>query len=519
MNKKSSKINHLLRLAVLVGLWILSLGPVQPLKAQPVLSAKSIAFGGSGTAYLGGFEATFRNPANLAISNRPGRLHFGIGHIGILYEPVLSKDAADNQFLNFTDHFYPYRAGSTDITANQRANILQRNYSRNSMLSQHQARVDIILGGVLWQGDNEAFSIVARARMASRIEVGRGWYSEDFIPSGDLRVRNFTLSQQKNHLYELSFGYAREFTFFNGLSPRLNKLYIGIAPKIVVAGPSVFAAYNARYIRNQEGNSTLYTSDFFYRSTGEYARATSRYLLSGNPRQAISNNLSRRYHFQPTGYGLGFDFGLTYMIPLGNELPAVSPDDEHSFVSKSIRLAFSVSDLGMIYYNKNPLTLSSPPHSVQIPQQSARNSMFIGAGGQYFSYFDSAQTVPNPLLNAQKVDRSSYSTLLPTSLNAGVLIELSRLKLMGDLTLGLNNTAFTTTKLMAHFGLEIRPARQIPVRFGARLAAGLPTRIGLGTGIETRYWDFTVGTQVILQSQALTSEFVGGAFAGIQVHL
>src|SRR5699024_10067662 len=97
------------------------------------------------------------------------------------------------------------------------------------------------------------------------------------------------------------------------------------------------------------------------------------------------------------------------------------------------------------------------------------------------SYFHNSTAIPNPLLNAQKMSRSSFSTLLPTALNAGILLELSRVKLMGDLTLGLNNTAFTTTKLMAHFGLEIRPVRQIPVRFGTRLAAGLPPRIGLGT--------------------------------------
>jgi hypothetical protein len=520
MNKKSSKISHLLCPAVLIALFGLFFGPPQQsLQAQPVLSARSIALGGSGTAYFGGFEATFWNPANLAISNRPGRLHFGLGHIGILYEPVLSKDAADNQFLNFTDRFYPYRPGSTDITISERSNLLQRNYSRNSLLSQHQSRVDIILGGVLWQGDNEAFSIVARARIASRFEVGRGWYSEEFIPSADFQVRDFTLSQQINHLYELSFGYAHEFTFFNGLSSRLNRLYVGVAPKIVVAGPSMFSTYDARYVRNQEGNSTVYTSNFFYRSSGEYARATSDYLSSENPQRSISNNLNRTYHFQPTGYGLGFDFGLTYLIPLGDELPIISPDGNEAFVSKSIRFALSINDLGMIYYNKNPLTLSSPRDSVQIGQQPVMNSMFIGAGGQYFSYFDNAGAIPDPLLNAQKVSRGNYSTLLPTSLNAGILIELSRVKLMGDLTLGFNNTAFTTTKLMAHFGLEIRPVHQIPIRFGTRLAAGLPTRIGFGTGVETKYWDFNIGTQVILRSQNLTSEFVGGAFAGIQVHL
>lgn len=516
--KKDISKNHLLRAAKLLCLIVLFLGLHQSLKAQSVLTAKSVALGGAGTAYLGGYEATFGNPANLVISNRAGNFHFGIGHVGILYEPVLSNDAVYEQFLNFTDPFLPYRVGTLNITARQRADILEQNYSSRSLVSQHQSRIDIILGGALWQHADKAYSIAARFRMASRIEVGRGWYSGNFITSQNRQVRDFTLNHWKSQLFELSFGYAREFTFYNGLSPRLNKLFVGIAPKIVVAGPRLNTTYDARYILNGNQNFPIYTSNFSYHATGEYAKATSAYLLSGNAPQAISRNLDRRFHFEPTGYGFGFDFGLTYLLPLGDELPTVD-FNQPSVVSKSIRFALSINDIGMIYYTENPLALSSPKDTLQIDQQSVANSVFIGSGGQYFSYFDDAETIPNPLLTAQKISRDNYSALLPTSINAGILVELPRLKLMGDLTLGLNNTAFTSTKLMAHFGLEVRPIQQIPIRLGTRLAAGLPTRIGVGTGIETRHWNFTVGTQLLFKSQSITSEFAGAAFAGIQVHL
>lgn len=522
MKKDTSKINHLhlLWLSGLICLFILLLGPLQEsLKAQPVLSAKSIALGGGGTAYLSGFEATFWNPANLVVNNYGEPFHFGIGHTGILYEPVLSSDAPGDQLLNFTDSFYPFRTGTASITDSQRANIISNNYSRRNLLSQHQARADVILGGALWQRGVKAFSIAARIRMASRIEVGRGWYSEEFIPSGNHQVRDLTLNQQKNQLLELSVGFAREFTFFNGLSPRLNKLFVGIAPKIVVAGPSLDATYDAYYVRNENGSNSIYVTDFFYRATGEYAQTTFDYLVSENPQQAILNNIVHRYRFQPTGYGLGFDFGLTYLLPLGDELPTIESNYQNAVVSKSIRFALSINDIGMIHYTQNPLTLSSPRDADQISQQPAMNSMFIGAGGQYYSYLDDAGAIPNPLLNAQEISRDNYSSLLPTSVNAGILVELSRLKLMSDLTLGLNNTAFTTTRLMVHLGLEIRPLRHIPIRLGTRLASGLPTRIGMGTGIESQYWNFTIGAQVILRSRALTSEFVSGAFAGIQIHL
>ena len=89
---------------------------------------------------------------------------------------------------------------------------------------------------------------------------------------------------------------------------------------------------------------------------------------------------------------------------------------------------------------------------------------------------------------------------------------------MGDLGLGLDNTAFTNTKLTFNLGLETRPLPSVPIRLGTRLASGTPTHLGLGTGIETRHWDFSIGSQVILRSTTFTSELVGGAVAGIQLH-
>ncbi len=487
------------------------------LLGQPVIGARNTSLGGGGTAYLTGYEATFWNPANLMVKDLKGRLHFGAGHTGILYEPVFSTDAAGDQFFNFTDSFYPYETGTADINSLQREQILDNNYPRRNLLSQHQTRTDIILGGALWQREEYALSAVIRTRLASRIEVGRGWYSEEFVSSGDQFIRDLTMNQQKNQLYEFTVGYAREFTFIEGLLPRLSKLYVGIAPKIVLAGPSMDATYNSRYILPDEDSQPVFASQFSMRTTGVYTQMTNDYIASQNSQQAISSNLDRKFKIRNTGYGLGFDFGLTYLIPLGEELPTLNSGKESS-VSKSLRFGLSINDLGVARYNKTPLVLNTPSDTTQIAQQSPLGAMFIGADGQYLSYFQSATNLANPILNAQNVSRNTYSELLPTSMNAGVLFELSRVKLMGDLTLGLNNTAFTNTKLAIHLGLEARPVPQIPLRIGTRLASGLPTHVGLGAGIETGHWSFTFGTQVIVRSQTLTSEFVGGAFGGIQLH-
>lgn len=490
----------------------------RPSEAQPVLGAKNTALGGGGTAYLTGYEATFWNPANLAINSRTGHVHFGIGQAGILYEPVLSSNVANDQFFNFTDSFYPYKSSATHISAAQRKTILDKNYPGNNLVSQHQTRADLILGGVSWQHGGASYALAARVRFASRIEVGRGWYSGDFIRSGNQHVRDFTLHQQINQFYELSFGYGQQFTFINGLFSRLNKLYVGIAPKVVLSGPSFDATYNGRYLQTEGGN-TPYITDFFYRTSGQYTKMTTDYLTTDDPRSAINRNLDKQFSFDQTGYGLGFDLGLTYLIPLGTDLSLVDDNIEPTGSTKSIRIAFSLNDLGFIRYNQNPLKLTSGRDSLLISSEPVKESMYIGSGGQYLSYFDSASALPNPVLSNQHKTNNNFSALLPTSLNAGVLLDLNRIQLMGDLTLGLTNTAFTNTKFMAHAGLEAHPLQFLPIRLGTRFASGLPTHIGLGTGIETRYWDFNVGAQVILRSRTFTSEFVGSAFAGLQFHL
>lgn len=518
---KSTFPSTFLSLLVLV-LGVLSSGFISPssLTAQPVLGARNTSLGGGGTAYLSGFETTLWNPANLVVHDRPSKWHVGLGHIGFIYEPVLSSAVAGDQYFNFTDTYYPYRANSTAITDSQRQRILDQNYPAGNVRSQHLSRFDIILGGISWQYADKAFSVVARARFASRINVGRGWYSDNYIDTGTNEVRDFTLNQHKNHLYELSFGYAREFTFINGLFSGINKLHVGIAPKIVLAGPSFSAEYNARYIRSgSDDANSRYIAQFSYRSTGRYTGATRDYRSDATPQQAIQNNFSRQLIPDNTGYGAGFDFGLTYIIPLWDDFSTLGTTPDESVVSKSIRISFSVNDIGILYYQQNPLRLSIPVDTLATGQQPPAKTMFIGADGQYLSYLHSADNLSNPIAQAQNSNQNHYTTLLPTSINGGIMLELSQLKLMGDLTLGLDNTAFTTTKLALHLGMEVRPVPQLPIRFGTRLAANVPTRVGVGTGIETRNWDFNIGTQLLLRSRTFTSEIMGGAFAGIKLHL
>ncbi|MEL7834339.1 DUF5723 family protein [Fodinibius sp. Rm-B-1B1-1] len=516
---QSNALQFRFALVAIIAALALLFGFTSPLSAQPVLGAQNTALGGGGTAYLSGNEAIFWNPANLAINDRYGTIHINVGHGGILYSPVLSSNVADDQFNSFTDSYFPYSADAVQITPDQRLTIIDENYPRRRLVSEHQSRSDVLLGALSWQKRNETFSIAARARYSSRIEVGRGWYSTEFVDRGDQQIRDFTLNQHINQNLEIALGYAREFSFLEGLFPRLNKLYVGFSPKFIIAGPHFNATYTGQQQRTDENDPGRYVSDFSYRATGEYSNMTIDYLSSGNSRAAINNNLNKKINFDPTGYGAAIDFGLTYLIPIGSDLNLLEDDLEKSVVQKSLRISVSFNDIGIIRYTQQPIDITASQDTVQIGTEPPRNEMFIGSGGQYLTYFDDASEITNPFSHNQNPNDNSFSAPTPATLNSGIMLDLNRLKFMGDLTIGLNNSSFTNTKLTMHLGLEARPIHRIPLRVGTRLAAGVPTYVGFGTGYESRYWDFNVGTQIIFRSHTFTTEVVGGAFAGLQFHL
>lgn len=507
------------RIAIAVMLFVMGSIFSTPLQAQPVLNAQNTALGGGGTAYLTGNDALFWNPANLAINDRHGTIHINLGESGILYEPVLSSDVAGDQFFSFTDSYFPYDPKAVAITSAERQTILEKNYPRRRLVSQHQTRSDIILGGISWYRGDETFSIAARARYSSRIEVGRGWYSDDYVQHGDRQLRDFTLDQHISKNIEFALGYGREFTFFEGIFSQLSKLYVGFSPKLIIAGPRFSATHHGQQLRTDNDAPSDYITEFSYQSSGEYTRMTRDYLSSGNPRTAINNNLNKKFNFEPTGYGAAFDFGITYLIPIGRELNIIENSPEESIVGKSLRISVSFNDIGMVRYSEQPLSLSASKDTLQIGRENPMQEMFIGSGGQYLVHFNQASEITNPFERVQDPKEDAFSTPTPASLNGGVLLDLNRIKFMGDLTVGLNNTALTSTKLAMHLGMEVRPIQKTPLRMGTRLAAGLPAHVGLGTGFESRYWDFNISTQVIFRSHTFTTEFVGGAFAGLQLHL
>ena len=475
-----------------------------------------MGLGGTGTAHIEGPTASFWNPANLMIRSGPGSFHISIGNSALSLSPLLPDQSVRNSLSNFADSYLSYKKGSAAISDRQQKLILQNFYGDRKLLAHHRQNASIMIAGALWQQPNHALSIAIRGRYGSNNTVGRGWYDKEFLPQKGQLIRDFSLTQRRMELYELALGYAQELTFINGLLPGLNKLYIGITPKFIVAASHFSADYKAQYRKDKNDDASVsYISKFDLTGSGRNSRAVADYRISGKAHQAINNHLSDGYQFKPTGYGLGFDFGLNYVIPLSSQH---SRFDSPHRTGQSLRIAFSINDIGAIRFHDDFLKLSAPKDSTHISYQAPINRNFGGAEGQFISFLDQASSLPNPLLTANEKATTSQAVLLPSSINAGILLDLASFKLTGDLTLGLNDTAFTSNTVDVRLGMEVRPVRQIPIRLGTVFAKETPPRIAFGTGLETKYWDFTVSGQTLVQQGFSKTVFSGAAFGGLQLH-
>lgn len=486
-------------------------------QAQPVLTPRNIGLGGGGSTYITDYNANFINPGNLMIRDRDNTFDFGFGITGAYYNGVLNELNVYDQATNYRDYLRSFKSGTYSVTQQDKDNILSVNYKRSRLSSVHQSRFESTLVGMRWWTEHRSFSLAIRTRVASTFEAGRGWYSPIAITTDKGSLIDQTLKHRYQILHEVSFGYAEPIGHFNGLSSKLDNFLIGIAPKLILAGPYQNASWINRYTSTGSG-SYEQAQQFEYISSGGFSNATAAYINGADASQAIQNNISSLEDMtrQIEGIGAGLDIGFTYLITIGSDLSTVNIGDERT--TRSLRLSFSVTDIGFVQYREGGVVFETQNDTSNVTAlPSPADEMFVGAPGQFLD-FTSRFASSNPFSQFRSSTQSSFASLLPTALNGGVLLELNRLKLMGDLSIGLSNTAFNTTKLVTSAGVEIRPLKFLPLRAGTQLAPGLPGFFSFGAAIETKYWDLSISTQMSTRSITTNPALAGITIGAMQFH-
>lgn len=480
-----------------------------PAAAQLLHSPVNTGSGGGGTAWTTGYESLFINPANLYIREKEYRLQVALGTVSGYHSPPLHHSGIRNSLENFFDKSRPLNTPSAPAAGPAEwQELIERNFDPEDRRSEHLSGGEIHWFGLHWQGEERSYGVAMRSRYANRFVTGRGWYHlpSDIMPAdpaGQPPIDR-SLIHRFQSLHEFTFGYAESFTFLNGLRPRLSRFIIGIAPKIVASG-SYLNLVRAENYRSGPDGGLLREGQLELWSSGMLAHRH-RLLRQGSDPFATSRD--RFDLFRPTGYGVGLDLGITWLVTLGRDLSVVRMGDPET--RNSLRLAFSVTDIGFIRYRESPFHTASEsaPEPVAWPPPSER--IYRGMPGEELLFLGSGDD--HPLLQGDESDRS-FSVLLPTALQGGMLLQLNRIKLMGDMSLGLVDNAFNSTRLSTYIGAEVRPLLFLPLRAGIRFARNLPDYYSLGTGLVTNR--FEIGAALQFRRASTGGTEIAGASVGV----
>jgi hypothetical protein len=511
--KSAYKIQKRFLIKPLILFLLFFLGYVQLLNAQMIQTPVNTALGGGGTAYTTGYESLFINPANLFIQEKDYRFQVSAGNFGSYFSSPIPSGSLNTYWDQYFHQTVGYSQGLPPDNLPDRSDFLNRNYSNDNLKSSHQSRGEFHWIGMHWSRLDKSYAIALRTRYSNRFSTGRNYYTHTNPGTQSAAVLDRSLSHQFQVLHELSFGYAESFSFINGLIPQLSQLIVGIAPKFVISGAYLNTSYSDYYFSNEDETGYRRERNYQHYSTGGFTEVSDRFRSGQNPN---TSSLNRPDLFRPAGYGAGLDLGLTYLITLGDDLSVVRVADPRT--RKSLRISLSITDIGFIYYTDSPRHVSISELVTQTTEPPGiSENYFLGRPGEQFRFLD--MNGGHPIMQAETGDTDAFSSLLPTTVQAGLLFQVSRLKLMGDFSFSLVENAFHSTRPATYLGTEIRLLTFIPIRAGLRLTPGQSDYVSFGTGIETRYFDLNIGVQLRSQAFRPTDEIAGFSMAGLKFYI
>lgn len=485
-------------------------------EAQISLTTENMALGGGGTAYLTGFEALFVNPANLYIQEKNYRFQISLLQGGLYYDTLLPVPNNLDRFNSFRHHMgiLDSQSNIIKLDSNEYESLINRNYpNENKTKREFLTETDFYWFGLKWVRPKRSYAVSLRTRYASRYELGKGFFTNLPVEKNNSMIVDRSFSQKSHVLHEFSFGYAESFTFLNGLLPQLSEFIIGIAPKIVIAGSSFEANYTNWLEMDSE--SSLWNQNIGYtqQTSGFLSGYGEEFINTGSlPAQAghSFNDL-----FNPAGFGIGLDIGVTYLITLGDDLSVLRQQNEPT--EKSLRLSLSITDLGAVHQYKSPLQFTSETtENFTSELESPSKTVFMGAPNEHYLFLSQFEDFNNLSFDSQNND--SFELLLPTSIQAGLLFQYQRVKMVGDFSYSLSDTPFNHKGLASYIGVELRPLPYIPIRGGTRFAQDMSGYYSFGTGVETKNFDLNMS--VLLKSRKIgpTKEILGLSSLGLKFY-
>lgn len=476
-----------------------------------------MALGGGGTTSLTGYETLFSNPANLYMQHNDYSVQFSILQSSLYFDTLQPVQSASTRFRRYYESMDYHRPNSSlrEISLSDKESILNSSFRNNRSSNEFSSLTELHWFGVKWVRPQRSYAISMRSRIASRYEIGSGFFDTTPLERGDDLIVNQTLNHRYQVLHELSFGFGESFSFLNGLVPRFSEFFVGIAPKLVASGSYIDSRHTNRY-RFNEGNGLWFQSSHY---TQESAGIISDYpeQFFGDPTiESITPNYNLKDLIEPSGLGIGIDIGITYIMTFGDDFSETRIQNHTS--EHTLRASLSITDIGAVRHYRNPLVVETGfinTDSGAPPTES--DVTFDGKPNQHLAFLSQFNTFQNLKL-VSALSSENYYNMLPMAVNAGILYQFKRAKLMLDSSYSFTDNAFNPSGFTSYAGLELRPLSFFPIRVGTRLANKLQNVYSVGTGIETKWFDFSAAVLFRSSGASPTSEILGASVVNFKFY-
>lgn len=452
-------------------------------KAQFHHDSRTLGMGGIGVTTATGTAAVRHNPANLMLFERPQRWNIVLGQLGYSFTDGMQPENITelHRYLRPVDINMPREA----FPYNQsRQELLENRFAPTERSHLSTQKIDAMLFGLSYTGRDIGFAITHFIRGDNSYEVGRGWYSEDPIQIDNLHVRDRLFTQRYNLRHEIGLAMASEYDLISGWLSDLSKIYIGINAKVILPLTYANTSLQSMYATSADADVTTHVGSYSSLTAGNLSQT---YSSSGTTLNNPANLLDI------SGFGGGFDLGITYIIGFGGDVSLTSRN--RVTTRNSIRLSASLTDIGFISYSKNLRQVSTPSQTRVINNaliDSLPNENEFSGNPADIYHFVTSETEANLMNSAADEAIESFRMLLPARVNAGGAIQLNRLIIGAELQHPLQTLTDQIENTSLHVGGELRILRTLPLRAGMQLEKGQSVRYHAGTGLDFRTLTFNV---------------------------
>ena len=455
--------------------------------AQSVTSPYQTALGG-GLAITSGLEAHFYNPANLVLRRDRRSFQVSVAMGGFQQTSGLNTSGYHDLFGSFAPYFAPKNPASRKTLSSEE---FDRMFSDNNRYFETRS-YDFVPIAASWTNGSTARAVALRSRGLSSYEMNRNWFDSQSAQPDEDNPFSRTLNQNYHVFHEVSLGFAREVTMLNRWQAGLNTLLIGFSPKIVLGGMIKRVKYRSEYLSVPGGWQN--TEHMEILATGDMSRFLTELISSENADHAFRNHVNRNSNFEINGIGAGLDAGLTYIIPIGDDI-SLSPHIREP-LKKSIRISISLTDLGAVRYYNNPGDWQSRtimrPFS-DIPQSDLA---YTGRPGEIFQYLKEDADESNVMANLSLENDAPLLIQLPTELNMGSALQYRWITTAIDLNYRFNTADFADDGWRASFGTQINIFRFLTLLGSLQLHDRENVFWGAGAVIDAGFASISAGMKL-----------------------